>query len=120
MRTARRATRRLSERRVCWKTRVLRWWMQVRPEVRGLFGETALHWAALLGEDRLAAALIKGSDVNLKDEKYNSSPLGWAIPRLFTAPPSNLGNSAVAAIAPVRAATVRPVAPESRTCIPTL
>src|SRR5436305_4900231 len=46
-----------------------------RPEVRGLFGETALHWAALLGEDRLAAALIKRSDVNLKDEKYNSSPL---------------------------------------------
>ncbi len=23
-----------------------------RPELRGLFGETALHWAALLGEDR--------------------------------------------------------------------
>ena len=25
-----------------------------RPELRGGFGETALHWAALLGEDRLA------------------------------------------------------------------
>ena len=50
-----------------------------RPEIRGLFGETALHWAALLGEDRLAARLMQGSDVNLKDEKYNSPPLGWAV-----------------------------------------
>src|SRR5215471_7147528 len=43
-----------------------------KPEIRGLFGETALHWAALLGEARLAEKLIPGSDVNLKDEKYNS------------------------------------------------
>jgi hypothetical protein len=50
-----------------------------RPELRGLFGETALHWAALLGEDRLAGRLIEGADLNLKDEKYKSSPLGWAI-----------------------------------------
>jgi uncharacterized protein len=50
-----------------------------RPELRGLFGETALHWAALLGEDRLAARLITAADVNLRDEKYNSTPLGWAI-----------------------------------------
>ena len=50
-----------------------------KPELRGLFGETALHWAALLGEDRLAERLIAGSDVNLKDEKYHSPPLGWAI-----------------------------------------
>jgi hypothetical protein len=45
----------------------------------GLFGETALHWAAMLGEDRLVAKLIPGSDPNLKDQKYNSPPLGWAI-----------------------------------------
>jgi hypothetical protein len=50
-----------------------------RPELRGLFGETALHWSALLGEDRLSARLIEGSDVDLKDEKYGSPPLGWAI-----------------------------------------
>jgi uncharacterized protein len=50
-----------------------------KPNLRGLFGETALHWAALLGEDRLAARLIEGSDPNLKDEKYKSPPLGWAI-----------------------------------------
>ena len=50
-----------------------------KPDLRGLFGETALHWAALLGEDRLVARLIEGSDLNLKDEKYKSPPLGWAI-----------------------------------------
>jgi uncharacterized protein len=49
------------------------------PLLRGLFGETALHWAAMLGEDRLVAKLIPGSDLNLKDQKYNSPPLGWAI-----------------------------------------
>jgi ankyrin repeat protein len=43
-----------------------------KPDLRGLFGETALHWAALLGEDRLVAELIRGSNVNLRDEKYNS------------------------------------------------
>ena len=50
-----------------------------KPDLRGLFGETALHWAALLGEDRLVAELSRGSKVNLRDEKYNSPPLGWAI-----------------------------------------
>lgn len=50
-----------------------------RPELRGMFGETALHWASMLGEDRLALALIEGSDVNLEDEEHHSSPLGWAI-----------------------------------------
>ena len=43
-----------------------------KPDLRGLFGETSLHWAALLGADRLAAELIRGSNVNLRDEKYNS------------------------------------------------
>jgi uncharacterized protein len=62
-----------------------------RPELRGLFGETALHWAALLGEDRLAAALIGGSDVDLKDEKYNSPPLGWAIHGCYSSPAGNHG-----------------------------
>lgn len=53
--------------------------------LRGLFGETALHWAAMLGEDRLADKLIEVSDLNLKDEKYNSPPLGWAIHGHFDA-----------------------------------
>ncbi len=62
-----------------------------RPELRGLFGETALHWAALLGEDRLAARLIEGSDLNLKDEKYKSSPLGWTIHGWCNPPAGNSG-----------------------------
>ena len=74
-----------------------------KPEVRGLFGETALHWAALLGEDRLAAALINGSDVNLKDEKYNSSPLGWAIHGCYSAPSGNHGKQREVAALLVRA-----------------
>jgi hypothetical protein len=62
-----------------------------RPELRGLFGETALHWAALLGEARLAERLIPGSDVNLKDEKYKSSSLGWAIHGWSDPPGGNEG-----------------------------
>jgi len=53
------------------------------PELRGEWGETALHWAALLGENRLVARLISGTDVNLRDAKYNSTPLavhGWCNP----------------------------------------
>jgi hypothetical protein len=61
------------------------------PEVRGLFGETALHWAALLGEDRLAGRLINRSDVNLRDEKYQSPPLGWAIHGCYNPPAGNHG-----------------------------
>lgn len=57
--------------------------------LRGLFGETALHWAALLGQDRLVAKLIPGSDLNLKDQKYNSPPLGWAIHGWGNAPVGN-------------------------------
>jgi hypothetical protein len=63
-----------------------------RPELRGIFGETALHWAALLGENRLVAALIGGSDINLRDEKYESPPLGWAIHGWSNPPTGNRGN----------------------------
>jgi hypothetical protein len=61
------------------------------PDLRGLFGETALHWAALLGEDRLVAELIRGSNVNLRDDKYNSPPLGWAIHGWCDPPAGNHG-----------------------------
>ena len=50
-----------------------------RPELLGIFGETALHWAAMLGEARLVRRLIPGADLNLRDAKYKSPPLGWAI-----------------------------------------
>src|SRR5216683_991081 len=62
-----------------------------KPEPRGLFGETALHWAALLGEERLAGRLIEGSDLNRKDEKYKSTPLGWAIHGWCNPPGGNRG-----------------------------
>jgi hypothetical protein len=62
-----------------------------KPEIRGIFGETALHWASLLGEGHLAARLIHGSDLNLKDEKYNSPPLGWAIHGWCNPPAGNYG-----------------------------
>jgi hypothetical protein len=65
-----------------------------RPERRGIFGETALHWAALMGEDRLAGRLLEGSDLNLKDEKYHSSALGWAIHGWNNPPAGNCGRQA--------------------------
>ena len=65
-----------------------------KPQLRGLFGETALHWAAMLGEDRLVSELITGSTVNLKDEKYNSPPLGWAIHGWCDPPAGNGGTNA--------------------------
>jgi len=65
-----------------------------RPEPRGLFGETALHWAAMLGEDRLVARLIRGSDLDLKDVRYNSPPLGWAIHGWGNPPAGNHGRQA--------------------------
>ncbi len=62
-----------------------------KAQLRGLFGETALHWAALLGEDHLADRLIESSDLNLKDEKYNSPSLGSAIHGYFNPPAGNKG-----------------------------
>ena len=53
------------------------------PKLRGIFGETALHWAAMLGEERLSKKLIPVSDIDLMDEKYNSPPLGWAMHQYF-------------------------------------
>ena len=69
-----------------------------RPELRGLFGETALHWAAMLGEDRLAARLIPGSDLDLEDEKYHSPPLGWAVHGWCNPPAGNHGRQREAVV----------------------
>ncbi len=60
------------------------------PNARGNFKETALHWAAHLGLSRLVQRLIeKGSDVNLKDARYNSPPIGWAIHGCYRAAPGS-------------------------------
>ena len=62
-----------------------------KPDLSGLFGETALHWAAMLGEDRLVAPFIRGSNVNLRDEKYDSPAVGWAIHGWCEPPAGNHG-----------------------------
>jgi hypothetical protein len=77
-----------------------------RPDLRGLFGETALHFAALLGEEHLTEQLIKGSDLNLKDEKYHSSPLGWAIHGCYSRPAGNSGRQREVAALLVRAGAI--------------
>jgi uncharacterized protein len=59
--------------------------------LRGIFGETALHWAAMLGEERLAERLIPISDIDLEDKQYNSPPLGWAIHGCDAGPKGNQG-----------------------------
>ena len=83
------------------------------PRLRGLFGATGLHWAALLGLRQLASRLIPVSDLDLKDDKYNSSALGWAIHGLCNPPNggqreiANLLIAAGAKIEPEQAATLR-------------
>jgi hypothetical protein len=76
-----------------------------RPEITGIFGETAFHWAAMLGEDRLVAALIAGSNLNQPDEKYNSPPLGWAIEGRRHPPKGNQGRQCEMAALLVAAGT---------------
>ena len=80
-----------------------------KPDLRGMFGETALHWTALLGLDRLAAGLIRGSNVNLRDEKYHSPPLGWAIHGWCDPPAGNHGRQReVVALLVAAGASVEP------------
>lgn len=46
---------------------------------QGLFGATALHWAAFMGLPRLSAALVKaGAPTDLEDKTNGKTPLGWA------------------------------------------
>jgi hypothetical protein len=62
------------------------------PDHRGLFRETALHWAAHLALDRLVSALIaRGASVNLRDERYNGTPLSWAVHGWSERPPDGRG-----------------------------
>ncbi|QDU68342.1 ankyrin repeat domain-containing protein [Engelhardtia mirabilis] len=47
---------------------------------RGLFGATALHWAAHMGLARLVEALIAaGADLDQRDDRYEGTPLHWAL-----------------------------------------
>jgi hypothetical protein len=80
-----------------------------RADIRGIFGETALHWAAMLGEDRLVDRLTPVSEIDLPDAKYHSTPLGWAIHGWCNTPAGNYGRQREVAAILVRAgAQVRP------------
>jgi hypothetical protein len=47
---------------------------------RGLFKATALHWASMLGLPTLVPVLLEaGAELDLKDVRYDASPLGWAV-----------------------------------------
>lgn len=49
-------------------------------EPRGLFGATALHWAANMGLPILAEALVAGgAGVEVRDTKYHCTPIEWGI-----------------------------------------
>jgi ankyrin repeat protein len=46
---------------------------------RGFFGAPGLHWAALNGHKEMVEFLIAhGADIHLRDEEFDSTPLGWA------------------------------------------
>jgi ankyrin repeat protein len=81
-----------------------------RTELTGPFGETALHWAATLGNDVLVARMLeKGAPVDIKDRKYNASPLGWALHGWQDATPAASGEYPSVVARLVRAgATVEP------------
>jgi ankyrin repeat protein len=56
-------------------------------------GGTALHWASFCGKDKLVAELIKkGANINQRDTRYNSVPLGWAAHAMHTENKNNLYN----------------------------
>jgi hypothetical protein len=81
------------------------------PALLGIFSETALHWAALLGEERLAGSLIAASAselglLNLPDSKYKSRPLGWAIHGRQNPPKGDEGKQCEVAALLVKAGAV--------------
>jgi ankyrin repeat protein len=48
-------------------------------DAKGVFGATALHWAAINGHRNVVELLIaRGARLNIRDERYNSTPEGWA------------------------------------------
>jgi len=82
------------------------------PHARGNGGETALHWAAFFGELQLVRRLIDGADLELEDDQYHSTPLGWAVEGFCepqTDNPANHGQQReVAAFLVAHGAKVRP------------
>lgn len=47
---------------------------------RGFFGAPGLHWAAINGHKAMVEFLIvQGADLQLRDQHFNSTSLGWAL-----------------------------------------
>lgn len=44
------------------------------------------------GGGRSARLISENADINVKDARYHSSPLGWAIHGQFNSPPGKQGN----------------------------
>jgi len=80
------------------------------PDTTGAFKETALHWASNLGLKTLVTRLIeKGADVNRKDARFHSSPLGWALHgRFHGTPGAGANHHEVAALLVASGAIVEP------------
>ena len=62
------------------------------PDPRGVFGATALHWAAIMGMPDLVKRLIDhGVYIFLRDTQYQGTPLGWAVQGRLDPPPGARG-----------------------------
>jgi ankyrin repeat protein len=78
-----------------------------QPDLRGLFGETALHWAATIGDAVLVQRLLeKGAPVDVTDNKWEATPLGWALHGWGEPPPGNHGRHREVVMHLVRAGAV--------------
>lgn len=48
-------------------------------DAKGVFGATGLHWAAINGHRKTVELLIaRGASLTLRDERFDSTPQGWA------------------------------------------
>ena len=68
------------------------------PDPRGVFGATALHWAAIMGLPDLVKRLIDhGVYIFLRDTQYHGTPLGWAVQGRLDPPPGARGGQVACA-----------------------
>jgi ankyrin repeat protein len=49
-------------------------------DTKGIFGATGLHWAAINGHRKTVELLVtRGASIDIRDERFDSTPEGWAI-----------------------------------------
>ena len=75
-------------------TKVVDFLLKMGVDVEGQpHGETGLHWAAYAGHSRSVRVLLKwDAPVEVKDKRFNGTPLGWALYGWCQPPPE--GNPA--------------------------